>query len=39
MSWLRNFFAKLFGKKSQWDGLDYGKPSASGDDFRDKNNV
>lgn len=37
MSWLKNFFANLFGKKSDWDTANYGKPSTSGDDFRNNN--
>ncbi len=38
MQWLRQLFSKLFTRKSAtWDGLDYGKPSAATDDFRQNN--
>ncbi len=37
MNWLRNFFKRLFTKKSAWDGYNYGKPSTEGDDFRRMN--
>lgn len=38
MQWLRNLLSRLFTRKNAtWDGLNYGKPSASADDFR-KNN-
>jgi hypothetical protein len=37
MQWLRQFFARLFSRKTtNWDTLDYGKPSTTGDDLRDK---
>ena len=40
MKAISQFFARLFGrKKSAWDKLDYGKPSAAGDDFRKNNEV
>ncbi len=43
MQWLSQLLAKLFKrekeKKVAWDTLNYGKPSDSGDEFRDKNNV
>jgi hypothetical protein len=36
--WLQQLLSRLFSKKStNWDSLNYGKPSAAGDDFR-KNN-
>lgn len=40
MNWLKQLFSKLFSRKnSQWDALNYGKPSAAGDDFRKNNEV
>lgn len=41
MSWLQNFFSKLFGKKKDntWETANYGKPSTAGDDFRKNNEV
>jgi hypothetical protein len=40
MQWFRTLLARLFSRKNKrWDSLDYGKPSAAGDDLRDRNNV
>lgn len=40
MKWLRNFFSRLFKRKtSEWDTFNYGKPSTAGDDFRKINEV
>ena len=40
---MKSFFAllaRLFRRKTtDWDSLNYGKPSAEQDEFRDKNNV
>lgn len=40
MAWLKQLFAKILGRApSRWDSLNYGKPSAAGDDFRRNNDV
>ena len=40
MKALFNFFSRLFSRnKTNWDELDYGKPSTAGDDFRKNNEV
>ena len=40
MSWFRKIFSKLFSRdKSHWDGLNYGKPSTAGDEFRKQQDV
>ncbi len=40
MKALFSFFSRLFGRrKTEWNELDYGKPSTAGDDFRRNNDV
>jgi hypothetical protein len=43
MSWISNFFANLFNRKpkdnTDWDSLNYGKPSAANDELRKNNEV
>lgn len=39
MKKLLALFSRLFKRKSQWDAMNFGKPSTEGDDFRKTNEV